>query len=197
MSASLVSSSRRNAYDPLTAPGPGEGLAHAPSYWAATADAPPPDEGPLSADREVEVAVVGAGYTGLACAYHLARDHGVPVAVLEANRIGWGCSGRNGSFARAAYGRLAHRGWIDRFGIDRARAMLDEAREGLDHLRMLIARHDIACDLRHGATSRLPPCRRSQAMSWRSISVRRWSRPFRASSSMMRARSIPNRSIQP
>ncbi len=61
--------------------------------WARTAP-PAPDTPPLSGERRVDVAVVGAGYTGLSAALHLA-EAGARVAVLEAAEIGHGGSGRN------------------------------------------------------------------------------------------------------
>jgi glycine/D-amino acid oxidase-like deaminating enzyme len=64
-----------------------------PSLWYATA-APAPDLGPLQETIEADVAVVGAGYTGLSTALHLA-EQGVRVAVVEAEQAGYGCSGRN------------------------------------------------------------------------------------------------------
>ncbi len=136
-------------FDPLKTRDPGTGLAHAPSYWAATAGAAPPDDGPLSGDIEVEVAVVGGGYAGLSCAYHLAKA-GVAVAVLEANRFGWGCSGRNGSFSRASLGRLGFADWVDRYGIDAARALYAEAEAGRLTVRELIRDGGIDCDVVEG-----------------------------------------------
>ncbi|MBV1798162.1 FAD-binding oxidoreductase [Siccirubricoccus sp. G192] len=63
------------------------------SLWAATAPPPPPTT-PLEGDARADVAVVGAGYTGLAAALHLA-EAGIACTVLEAAEIGWGASGRN------------------------------------------------------------------------------------------------------
>ncbi len=134
-------------YDPLKAPHPGQGLGHADSYWAATAGADPEDDGPLAGDRETRVAIIGGGYTGLSCALHLARDFGVNPVVLEANRCGWGCSGRNGSFARPALGRLKYADWIDRWGEVRSRALFAEAMAAIDTLRGLIRDGGIDCDV--------------------------------------------------
>ena len=64
-----------------------------PSLWAATA-APPPDTEPLDGTVDADVCVIGAGYTGLSSALHLA-EQGVRVVVVEAQEIGFGCSGRN------------------------------------------------------------------------------------------------------
>ena len=63
------------------------------SLWAATANSPPPT-GPLEGERRADVVIVGAGYTGLSCAVHLA-EAGREAVVLEARGIGHGGSGRN------------------------------------------------------------------------------------------------------
>jgi glycine/D-amino acid oxidase-like deaminating enzyme len=53
----------------------------------------------------VDVAIIGGGYTGLTTAYELRRaDPSLDVAVLEAREIGYGSSGRNGSFAMTVVG---------------------------------------------------------------------------------------------
>ena len=64
------------------------------SWYAATAE-PPPARPPLAGDQRADVCVVGAGYTGLSAALHLAQ-RGYAVTILEAQRIGFGASGRNG-----------------------------------------------------------------------------------------------------
>ena len=64
-----------------------------PSLWYATAPAAPPTE-PIDGDVTADVCVIGAGYTGLSTALHLA-EQGVRVVVLEAKEVGFGCSGRN------------------------------------------------------------------------------------------------------
>ena len=82
-------------YDPLLDPHPDQGQPLPNSYWAAHSGAAPADDGQLQQDLTVDVAIIGAGYTGLSCAYHLATEHGVKAVVLEANQTAWGCSGRN------------------------------------------------------------------------------------------------------
>lgn len=141
-------------FDPLKTRDPGRGLPHANSYWVATAGPEPEDEGPLAGDIEVEVAVVGGGYAGLSCALHLARA-GVSVAVLEANRFGWGCSGRNGSFARWSLGRMGYAGWVERWGAEAARALFAEAAAGQATVRALIRDGGLDCDVVEGGYLKL------------------------------------------
>ena len=68
--------------------------AYPDSYYHATAR-DIPDLPTLDRDTTCDVCVVGGGYTGLSTALHLARN-GFDVVLLEANRVGWGASGRNG-----------------------------------------------------------------------------------------------------
>ena len=133
-------------YDPLIAATPGTGLDHVASYWVATAGEIPPDDGPAPAQLETEVAIIGGGYTGLSCAYHLARLYGIKPVVLEANRPGWGCSGRNGGFARMALGRWTAAQMTEQWGRDLAKRVFGETMASLDTVRTLIKDGGIACD---------------------------------------------------
>lgn len=67
---------------------------HAASYYAATRN-DPQQWLELEAELKADVCIIGGGFTGLNTAINLA-DAGYKVALLEANRIGWGASGRNG-----------------------------------------------------------------------------------------------------
>lgn len=133
------------SYDPMFAAGPGAGLGYPESYWAATAGPPPADDGPASR-IDTEVAIIGGGYTGLSCAYHLARHYGIKPVVLEANRPGWGCSGRNGGFARMAMGRFSASEMIGAWGRDVARRAFGETMNSLNTVREMIGDGGIDCD---------------------------------------------------
>ena len=64
-------------YDPLTGESIGTNTAYSPTYWVATAGEPPEDDGPVLADMEVDVVIVGSGATGLSTALYLAKEQGM------------------------------------------------------------------------------------------------------------------------
>lgn len=111
-----------------------------PSYYAATRAefAPQPAlNGPARAD----VCVVGAGYTGLSAALHLA-EAGYRVIVLEAQRVGFGASGRNGGQVGSGQ-RLDQDDLERRVGLSNARRLWDMAQDAKALVRDLITRHDM------------------------------------------------------
>ena len=138
------------SFDPLRDHDPGCGHGHVPSYWASTAGPAPDDDGPLRGDSEVDIAIIGGGYTGLSCAYHLARDHGISATVVEANCAGWGCSGRNGGSVRPSIGKLPYQRIIDKWGPETARRIFGEAQKALLTTRDIIARSPLDCELIDG-----------------------------------------------
>ena len=119
---------------------------HLPSYWVDTAGPEPDGPRPLSRDATVEVAVIGGGYTGLSAAYRLAGTHGAEAVVLEANRIGWGASGRNGGFVSIWLGKVGLQERIQRWGLAAARASVRVGLDALETVRELIATEQIACE---------------------------------------------------
>lgn len=135
-------------YDPLVDAVPGHGRAYAPTYWVATAGPPPADDGPIESDVQVDVAVIGAGFTGLATALFLAEEHGLEVAVVEANRTAWGCTSRNGGQGQNASGRLYRSQWIQKWGLDVAKRLDAEIRSGFDTFKSLVTQID--CDAQQG-----------------------------------------------
>jgi gamma-glutamylputrescine oxidase len=121
--------------------------AHPDSWYAATA-ASAPDRPPLEGEVRTDVCVIGGGYAGLSAALHLA-EAGLDVVLLEAHRIGWGASGRNGG--QLGYGpRVDIRGLETRLGAESARRIWNIAAEANALVKALVARHGIACDLKPG-----------------------------------------------
>jgi glycine/D-amino acid oxidase-like deaminating enzyme len=136
-------------YDPLVDPHPGQGRHYAPTYWVATAGTPPADDGPIQGDVDADVVIVGSGFTGLAAALFLAREHGIRATVLEANQVVWGCTSRNGGQGQNASGRLTRSQWIERWGKATALRMDAEIRAGFETFRGLVAELP-DCEAQHG-----------------------------------------------
>lgn len=136
-------------YDPLvTRANPGSAQEYAPTYWVATAGAAPQDDGPVTADMDVDVAIIGSGFTGLACAMVLGEEYGIKATVLEANRTAWGCTSRNGGQGQNASGRLKRSQWIQKWGKQTALRLDAELRESFDRFRVLTA--EIDCEPQPG-----------------------------------------------
>lgn len=132
-------------YDPLHDASPGIGEVYPESYWAKTSGEAPQNAGKLNRDISTDVVIIGAGYTGMSCALHLARYHGIHAHVLEANQTAWGCSGRNAGFILKSSGRMAFSVMEKRWGKQVMHAVHDEMAQGVDLVNSLIA-EGINCD---------------------------------------------------
>ncbi len=119
-----------------------------PSWYAATANSMP-EWGALKGAHTYDVAIVGGGFTGLSAALHLS-ERGYSVALLDAHRIGWGASGRNGGQVGTGQ-RLDQDELEQRVGPTLAKAAWDIAEESKALVRQLIDRHAIHCDYRAGS----------------------------------------------
>ncbi|GLK81649.1 NAD(P)/FAD-dependent oxidoreductase [Methylopila turkensis] len=117
-------------------------FAPARSYYEAVNPAPAPRPR-LVGERRFDVAIIGAGYTGLSAALHLA-ERGVSVAVLEQARVGWGASGRNGGQVHTGQ-RLGQDELERLMGPADARKLWDMAEEAKALQRDLVARHGVDC----------------------------------------------------
>ena len=107
---------------------------------------------PLRGELNADIAIVGAGVTGLSTALHLA-ERGVRVAVLEAHAVGWGASGRNGGQVNP--GLKIDPDVVEReFGADLGSRMTRLAGSAPDFVFSLIERHGIACEARRNGTLR-------------------------------------------
>jgi gamma-glutamylputrescine oxidase len=117
------------------------------SYYAATAN-PHGTYPRLAESIRADVCVVGGGFTGLSAALNLA-ERGFKVALIEANRIGWGASGRNGGQINTGL-RKSPQELIAKFGRQRGKALFDLAEEARAIIWERVEKHGIACDLRPG-----------------------------------------------
>ncbi|WAT26210.1 NAD(P)/FAD-dependent oxidoreductase [Pseudomonas sp. GXZC] len=112
------------------------------SLWSATAPSVVPTPA-LSESVKVDVAIVGAGYTGLSTALHLA-ERGVSVCVLEANEPGWGASGRNGGQVNPTL-KYDPEQLVQMYGPERAEPLISTVSNSADLVFKLIEKHGIDC----------------------------------------------------
>ena len=117
------------------------------SWYAATATPLDPFER-LKGQARADVCVIGAGYTGLSAALHLAET-GRDVVLLDAHRVGFGASGRNGGQLGSGQ-RMDQHGLEKLVGLDDARKLWDLAEDAKDLVKSLVARHKIDCYLKPG-----------------------------------------------
>jgi gamma-glutamylputrescine oxidase len=135
------------------------------SYYEASLVRPAPAL-PLAERVKADVCVVGGGYGGLSAALELA-ERGFSVVLLEAQRIGWGASGRNGGQAIVGFGSDGECTIEKQFSAQDARRAWDVSVEGLQLLRERLLRYAIECDFRPGYLSLAVKPRKSEAL-------RRW-----------------------
>jgi gamma-glutamylputrescine oxidase len=146
-------------------------------YEASTARGQP--VAPLAGRTTADVCVVGGGYAGLSAAIELA-ERGYSVVVLEAQRLGWGASGRNGGQVIVGFGS-AGEGEIERqFTREDARRAWEVSVEGVQLVRDRIARYAIDCDYRAGWLNLAVKPRKSQELRrWMEHARTAYSHPLR------------------
>ena len=120
---------------------------HTASYYAASS-LPQPDHPVLQGEHVADVCVVGGGFSGLNTALELA-DRGMSVVVLEAHKIGWGASGRNGGqlIRGVGHGLEQFEGIIGKDGVRQMKLM---GLEAVEIVRQRVERFNIPCDLTWG-----------------------------------------------
>lgn len=124
------------------------------SFWWSTLDdsLAKADRPALTADIDVDVAIIGAGYTGLWTAYYLQkRNPNLSIAILEAEVAGFGASGRNGGWCSAYFPTEIDK--LNRmFGAEQARAMQDAMHTTVTEIENVVAEEGIDCDWQRGGT---------------------------------------------
>lgn len=120
--------------------------AHTGSYYAASVN-DHTDFAPLQGEQTTDVCVIGAGFTGISTALHLA-ERGYAVHVVEANKVGWGASGRNGG---QIIGGIAGEEYVaKKLGKD-VEDIFGELRwAGHEIIRERVRNYGIECDLKFG-----------------------------------------------
>lgn len=122
---------------------------HTGSYYAATANWQT-DYPKLVGEQRCDVAVVGAGFTGVSTALHL-MERGYDVALIESNRVGWGASGRNGGQLIDGIVEVDKISEIGRrFGNEAAEAVRKVGVDCRDVVLEKIEKYSINCDLKFG-----------------------------------------------
>ena len=128
---------------------------------------------PLSGAQRYDVAVVGAGFSGLHTALRLA-EAGKRVVLLEASRVAWAASGRNGG--QAILGWSCDMPPLEKaLGLERARRLWDGMRWAADEIRALPQRHGFDCDYRAGHLwTSVMPRRVALLHEWQEHAAHKW-----------------------
>src|ERR1700758_1274125 len=118
------------------------------NYWATTVERPAVENLKTEASgrlpQTVDVAVIGAGFTGLSAARTLAKK-GTAVAVLESQTIGWGASSRNGGMVLTGL-KLGVNKLISMYGRERTQRMYAASLASMDCVEQIVREEGIQCD---------------------------------------------------
>ncbi len=150
---------------------------HCASYYAATSN-DTARYAPLNGSRRVDVCVVGAGFSGVATALTLA-ERGYKVAVIEANRVGWGATGRNGG--QLIGGISGEKKLLARHGDQVADAVWTMRWRGHEIIHERVQKYAIQCDLKDGYMDVAIKPRHMRALEteYAQLQRRKFPHPFR------------------
>src|SRR5258707_388747 len=112
------------------------------TFWLDTIEIPTPAARDFP--QQADVAIIGAGFTGLSAARTLAKS-GASVAVFDAQTIGWGASSRNGGMVLTGL-KLPASTLIARYGKEATARMYAASLESIDFVEKLVREENIACD---------------------------------------------------
>src|SRR5688572_20178544 len=134
------------------------------SYYSRSA-VPAPDRPALAGQIDADVCVIGGGIAGCSTALHLA-ERGYRVALLEAESIGWGASGRSGGQILAGFACDQKKLAAATTAAD-AKTLWDLSVEAVELIRTRVQRHEIRCDLRWGHLhAAIKPRQRTELLEW-------------------------------
>lgn len=134
-----------STFDPLLSKEPCFNADYPDSYWQSTA-ASNQQEQILTKDTHTDVLIIGSGYAGMSCAYHLSKHFNIWPTLIEANDIAWGASGRNAGFVLPLSGRLGYSDLVKRFGMDATQFMHKEFLAGVELVESLEKATDFGFD---------------------------------------------------
>ncbi|MBL4602269.1 MAG: FAD-binding oxidoreductase [Emcibacteraceae bacterium] len=115
------------------------------TYWHTNVNEQVISEAALP--KNIDVIIIGAGFTGLATALHLLRG-GKSVAVFDAMKLGDGASGKNGGMIGPSLHKLGLDGLSGKYGKERALDILQEGMTAIDYFQKFIVEENIDCDLK-------------------------------------------------
>ena len=101
----------------------------------------------LSKDINSEVAIIGGGYTGLLCAINLIENYNLDVVLLEAGKVGWGASSRNGGFCAFPPIKTNFKNLQKIYGKDETKKFFRNSVEGSNYTKSIIQNYNIDCDV--------------------------------------------------
>ncbi len=101
----------------------------------------------LAKDINSEVVVIGGGYTGLLCAINLIENYNLDVILLDAGKVGWGASSRNGGFCSFPPIKTSYKKLQKIYGRDETKKFFKNAVEGSNYTKDIINNYNIDCDV--------------------------------------------------
>ena len=120
------------------------------SFWHEAVDLTPRPA--LNGDTKVDVAIIGAGLTGLWTAYYLQKnDPSLSILLMDKHVAGFGASGRNGGWASALFPQTTP-ALVSKYGFERAKALRDAMVGTISEIGRVVADEKIDCDWVHGGT---------------------------------------------
>lgn len=135
----------QSTFDPLLSNSPCSKARYPDSYWQSTVQHSVQHPTLLS-DAQTDVLVIGAGFAGMSCAYHLKKCFNLDPIVIEANDVAWGASGRNAGFVLPLSGRLGYSELVDKFGLETTRFMHNEFLAGVSLVENIAEQSTLGID---------------------------------------------------